>query len=96
MWRLETDRDVLVGSEDPRPFLESTIKELENNTLRSVTITLPNLDTVFEFDESRKLRVLPTSMHLGDEYWMLYTPTGKVLHLGLGTSWAYVSASSSE
>ncbi|MEP7134621.1 MAG: hypothetical protein ABI904_06785 [Chloroflexota bacterium] len=86
-WRLETEKEVIVGSEDERSILEDAIQQLNGTLLNSVTITRPAFDTIFEFDGLNKIRVFPLSFHDDCEYWMLYTPDGNVLTVGPGTSW---------
>lgn len=93
VWRLEIGNDMLVGSEDSRPMLESAIKHLEGATLRSVIVTSPAFDTLFEFEASIKLRVFPISFHDDYEHWMLYTPDGNVLTIGPGVKWDYQKSS---
>jgi hypothetical protein len=88
-WRLETEREVIVGSEDPRSIIEDSIQGLNGASLNSVVISGPAFDTVFEFEGSKKLRVFPLSSHQDCEYWMLYTPDGRVLTIGPGTTWTF-------
>lgn len=87
VWRLETNDTVVVGSEDSRLEIETAIKKLENLTLSNINFLLPGPDTIFEFENSIKLRVIPVTFHEECDYWILYMPTGKTLTLQSGPNW---------
>ncbi|HEX6293045.1 MAG TPA: hypothetical protein VFZ66_27935 [Herpetosiphonaceae bacterium] len=92
-WRLEQGDQVLAGSEDPRPKMESAVRQLEGLDLQAVDLVLPGLDTIFTFGNGFILRIFPVYSEEHD-HWMLYTPDNNVLVLGPGTNWSYISKSS--
>lgn len=80
-WRLEDSTDVLVGSEDPRPYIAERITVLRGRRITAVTVTAPAMETVFGFD-GISLLVFPVhsalSARTGEAYdqWLLWRPQG--------------------
>lgn len=89
-WRLESDTEVVVASEFPRPYIGRAIKILEGRSLDGVTVRPPSLETTLRFGHLR-LHLFPmyaeTQRALGD--WMLWTPGDLVLTVGEGAVWRY-------
>jgi hypothetical protein len=86
-WRLEDEEKVLVGSEDSRQEIIKTISVLEGLILENISFSTPGPDTVLEFENSIRLKVLPLIFHEEYDYWILYMPDGKTLTLHTGPIW---------
>ena len=91
-WRLETDQQVLAGSEDAREYLMKAIKAIEGRILENVEIKYPSLETTFFFDGGYVLVIFPNQIIDDDEnqYLMIFTPDRKVLNIGPGKSLSYI------
>jgi hypothetical protein len=88
-WRLEQSDEVVVGSEDNRDDLEKAVQILEGRTLENVVIASPAGESQLYFSGSIVLRLFPV-FYVGDyEHWMLFTPEGRVLTIGPGSTWSY-------
>lgn len=94
-WRVQDSADVLLGSEDPRPFIAEKIAVLRGRRVTAVEVTAPALETVFDFDGIRLL-VFPVNSALSVQsetsvhpQWSLWRPQGDVVSVspGPGRSW---------
>lgn len=90
-WRIEQGQEVLAGSEDPRPTLKLAVQQINGLALLQVAIRAPALEATFTFEKETVLRLFPVSSE-EYEHWKFFTPHGKVLIIGPGTTWSYDSA----
>jgi hypothetical protein len=88
-WYLENPNGLFLGSEDSRKILEQEIKVLEGRRIESVIISPIGFETNFEFNGGLVLHIFPLNFFDPHEFWMLFTPIGKVLVLGPGKEWTY-------
>lgn len=93
-WRIDEERSIYAGSEDPRPWLKTAVKRLEGLTLLSARLATPALDTALEFEEGLVLRSFAVES-AGRENWLLFTPERMVAVVGPGPHWLYESSTSS-
>lgn len=95
-WRLEDSTGVLLGSEDPRPYIAEQITVLRGRRITAVTVTAPAMETVFGFD-GISLLVFPVhsalSARTGEAYdqWLLWRPQGDILSVSPGPDWAWTT-----
>jgi hypothetical protein len=95
-WYLENPNGPYLGSEDPRKILKQEIKILEGHRLEAVIISSIAFETNFVFDDGLVLHTFPLNFIEPTEYWMLFTPIGKVLVLGPERKWSFESSSKSK
>ncbi|NEQ99298.1 MAG: hypothetical protein F6K30_21750 [Cyanothece sp. SIO2G6] len=87
VWRLERQNRILVGAEDSWDRIASAIRHLENKSLKSVELFAPAWDSIFHFEDDILLRSFSIITFEEDaEHWKLFTPNGKVILLGPGSS----------
>lgn len=91
-WRLETLKQVVAGSDDPRESLQAAVKILEGLRLNGIELTVPAPDVTFEFENGTLLKLFPFNFSGDFDDWSLYTPDGSVLIFGGANSWRYVPA----
>lgn len=89
-WRLETESEVMVGSEDTRADIQESIQQINGLPLNSVALTLPALETTFAFEGGVALRLFPVYTREA-EHWQLWVPDGNVLTVGPGSAWSFES-----
>jgi hypothetical protein len=92
-WRLETESEVLAGSEDPREHLAEAVRRLEGLVLERIEVLAPSLESTLTFEGGMRLRLFPLIFAGEYEHWLLYTPEGDVLSIGPGTSWSLEKSS---
>ena len=92
MWRIETQDKVLVGSEDDREAIRTTLERTTFDSIHEIKVALPSLDLSIEFNSGIKVLTFSCSIK-GDEQWMLFTPDGKVLTVYGGGQMHYASSS---
>jgi hypothetical protein len=85
-WRIETQKQVLAGSQDHRDAIETALREVQFGSIRSINVAMPSHDLAIEFDSKAKLLVFSTSSTREQEQWMLFAPDGNCLTVfGNGT-----------
>ena len=91
-WRIETDIEVIAGSEDEDDaLLDKNVKRLQNVPIVKFDITKPALETTIHFSNALRLRLFPVYSTLESEAdnWLLFTPDEKVLKVGPGANWSH-------
>jgi hypothetical protein len=92
MWRIETQDEVLIGSEDSRETIKKWLEYTTLGSVQKINISWPSLDIAIQFNSG--IRILTFSYTTrGDEQWMLFTPEGKVLTIYGGGRFHYGSSS---
>jgi len=94
-WHIEQKRQLVAASEDERSYLQKRVPILNGRRVTSVEIGEHMSDAAFNFEGSVTLRTLGVYSR-GREHWMLYTPGGKVLTIGPGSSASFTKASANE
>ena len=87
-WRLQGAERVIASCEDTRQQMERGVAVLEGRPLRSWRVSAPATDTVVTFDGGVELLLFPIYTEEVD-HWRLWTPGGRVLTAGPGSSWSY-------
>ena len=90
-WRLETSEEVLVGSGDAQDKVEFSLKQMENLSLQTIELFPPSLETTFNFENGKALRVFPTNSQ-GEICWQLLMPGRNALAVGPNCSWVFEKA----
>ncbi|WP_117214663.1 hypothetical protein [Allorhizocola rhizosphaerae] len=86
-WRIETPAEIVASSEDPREFLEPTVRSLDGRTLSDIQLDMPSLSSTFAFSDGTRLRTF--SIFSKDfDHWMFYLPGGEVFTAGPGSTWS--------
>ena len=78
MWRIETQEEILAGSEDDRSRIRKLLENLDLNTIKDIRVARPSLDLWIEFTSGVKLLTFSNTTR-SEEQWMLFTPDGSVL-----------------
>jgi hypothetical protein len=86
-WRIDSNENIVVGSEDDRESIQSILADVETRTLTSVEVHMPSLGLDLNFGDLL-LHVFPITSS-DAEHWMLYTPSGQVLVAGPGSNWSW-------
>lgn len=94
-WYLEKPKGDYLGCEDPREIVKQEISVIEGHQLEDVQISSLAFETNFIFDDDIVLHTFPLNFIDDCEYWMLYTPEGKVLVIGPADKWTYKLSSES-
>lgn len=94
-WYLEKPEGIFIGCEDPRGIIKQEIAILEGCGLEDVVISPIAFETKFVFDHGLVLHTFPLNFIDPCEYWMLYTPDGKVLVIGPASKWSFELSSKS-
>jgi hypothetical protein len=96
-WRVQGPAEVLLGSEDPRPFIAEKITVLRGRRITAVEVTAPASETVFDFGGIRLL-VFPVNSALSVQpetsvhpQWSLWRPQGDVVSVGPGPGRTWVA-----
>lgn len=90
VWRLQTQDDVICGSEDPHSHMDPTLKLLENRIFLSFEVFSPSLEITITFEQGLILRLFPIyTDEEGFRHLELFTPDNHVLILGPGNNWVY-------
>jgi len=85
-WRFQTADRIIVGSEDERSRIESSLESLSLQRLRSVRLLRPALDLAIKFGAEHQLLTFSPSSVENEMQWILYTPEGNsVAAFGDGT-----------
>lgn len=85
-WRIETSDGVLTGSEDVHPIMDKVVKQLEDQTIISFTVTKPSLDTAIAFENGLTLRLFPIANK--DTHWF-FSDADFTLSLDDGATYRY-------
>jgi hypothetical protein len=90
-WRLDGERAMVAGSDDPREELAEKVKQLDGRTLQALELSGPAGQTELRFDGGLTLTLFPFASDL--EHYKVFIPDGQVLIVGPGSEWSEVSAS---
>jgi hypothetical protein len=75
-WRLETQNEVLVGSEDEQGFIDGVFQDLVLGSVERAEVVSPSHDLVIEFSSGASFRTFTWSAKATNEWtqWILYGP----------------------
>lgn len=87
-WRIDKNKSPLVGSEDSKEKIESSLSELAKRTLKEAAILNNAFDVRFMFGDDMELHLF--SFYAQEQkQWMLFTPEKKVFTAGPNNKWSY-------
>ena len=97
MWRVDGPDFIAAASEDDRVQMEVGAWMLDGRTVTSLAVRSPGLDLAVEFNGGLVLRTFAiySREHAYEdsttfpEHWYLWTPGGRVIEAGPGSSWAF-------
>jgi hypothetical protein len=87
-WRIETQDSVLVGCEDVHPIMDERIKQLEDQTIVSFTVSKPFLDTAIAFENGLTLKLFASTSKSQELFWF-FSDANFTLELDGGATYRY-------
>jgi hypothetical protein len=85
-WRIETEREIIASSEDPREKLAAAVRHLDDKVLAGVEVERPSLSVTLRFSDGTVLRTF-SIFSTEYEHWMFFQPDGTVITAGPGSTW---------
>lgn len=86
-WRIETNHEVLVASQDKQDKVELVCNRLEGKMLIAIDVIPPAFEAILSFEDELILRLFPVTSK--ETYWVLFTADKHILDVGPGTEWSY-------
>ena len=90
-WRIDKNSKPFIGSNDSRDFIETHLRELEDNELRKVVVLNEAFDAILIFGEEYRLHLFSFRV-IEDEQWIFFTPEKKAFSAGPGCEWSYTDS----
>ena len=88
-WRVDDGDRIAGASEDDRARMEDVARLLERQTLTALEVSAPSGDLTLRFGATT-LRTF--AIESNAEQWMLYTPAGTVVRVGIDGGWTEIAA----
>lgn len=85
-WKFEHHGILFFDCDDKRETIVESLKKIENKKLLNFNILSDQFDTVFRFEDEIDLYLMANNEEDDNEQWMLFTPDGKTLVAGPGSS----------
>ncbi len=90
-WRLDLLGYPLIGSDDDRNHIETTLSDLKDKKLLEFSVLNSAFDSSIKFESGYELKLFSFNA-TENKQWIFYTPEEKVFIAGPGKTWSYKSS----